>query len=355
MEENQIQKRLSAAEDAPLVSLSPPSNSNFRFFAVLLICCAMLTAVFAACALLIKSGVVGKDGGFLSFFQGGTVEGESEDRPHESQPRDPLPKDETPLPDGGIPIISKDLSYAELGGGYLHNETPYSPNLSELIKRDPFVAQTGDGPQVLILHTHTSESYLEQGTAFLDGAPGDVTYSKEESQNVISVGKALVDVLNEKGITAIHCTVMHDAPTLSGSYERSAKTVQRYLEQYPSISYVIDLHRDAVMTSEGEYIRTCSSDPSVAQIMAVVGSDCNGTKHPLWEENLALALQLREALNQKLPNVCRPVSLRNASYNQELAPRFLLLEIGSGANSVKEAQNAARLVGETLADLIYAR
>ena len=53
--------------------------------------------------------------------------------------------------------------------------------------------------------------------------------------------------------------------------------------------------------------------------------------------------------------LCRPVSLRNSSYNQELAKYALILEIGTAANSVEEAKRAAVLVGETLADLIYAR
>ena len=355
MENKELQNRLPASEDAPPISILPPSHSHFRFFAVFLICSALLIAVFAVSAVLVKGGIFGKQDFRFPFFKDDA--GEASDGPslqnggsHASEP-----DRADPIPEGATPIITKDLSYTELGVGYLHNETPYSPNVAALLKKELFSFSSGDAPQVLILHTHTSESYLEEGTAYFNGAPGDLTYSREETQNVLAVGKELADPLNEKGITAIHCTVMHDAPTLSGSYERSAQTVRQYLERYPTLTCVIDLHRDAVMTSGGEYVRTESSDPSTAQIMAVVGSDCNGTAHPNWEENLALALQLRETLNQKISNVCRPVSLRNASYNQELAPHFLLLEIGSGGNTVEEAKSAARLVGEALADMLYPR
>lgn len=348
----ETQNCLPSGENAPRISLDPPANSRFRFFAVFLVCCALLVAVFAASAVLIKSGILGEKD-FLLFGKEGADSTSDEIASSEEERRDPAA--DFPIPDGAIPIVSKDLSYSALGSGYLHNETLYAPSVSELLKRDLLPVQSGDAPQILILHTHTSESYLEEGTTFLEGAPGDLTYSKEEDQNLLAVGRALAEALNEKGITAIHCTVMHDEPTLSGAYERSAETVRQYLKEYPTITYVIDLHRDALMTSDGEYVKTASSDPSIAQIMAVVGSDCNGTSHPNWEENLALSLQLREALNQKVPNACRPVSLRNASYNQELAPRFLLLEIGSGGNSVEEAKNAARLVGEVLAELLYAR
>ncbi len=354
MEEKQYQESLPAADMAPAVSLTPHENSKFRFFAVFLICCAVLTAAFAASALLV-GGENREGSGFWSFFREESAETDATTPEASDTAQGESPKEEAPDLLGKISVVSKDLSRPDLGEFYIHNETLYKPNASELLSRELLGLQPSDQPQVLILHTHTSESYFTHAQDFLDGAPGDLTYSKDAEENMIAVGKVLCEVLNEKGITAIHCTVMHDSPTLAGSYERSAETVRNYLKQYPTISYVIDLHRDAVMTSDGEYVRTEASDPDTAQVMAVVGSDCNGTAHALWEENLALALQLRAALNQRLPALCRPVSLRNASYNQELAPRFLLLEIGSGANTVEEAKNAARLVGEVLADLLQAR
>ncbi|MBQ8439233.1 MAG: stage II sporulation protein P [Clostridia bacterium] len=351
MEENKLQNQLPSAEHAPTVSLASPKNSHLRFFAVFLICCAILIAAFAASAALIQGdGGKGMEG-LWSLFKAPATSGSKDDVTEAPNSENPPP----PKPAEGILIFSRDLSYPELGTSYIHNETIYTPNVSELLNRELLGLSQSDSPQVLILHSHTRESYLTEKRDHLDGAPGDATYSDDPNENMIAVGKALADTLKQKGITAIHCTVMHDTPTLGGAYERSAETVRNYLKEYPSISYVIDLHRDAILTSEGEYIRTESSDPNTAQVMAVVGSDCNGTRHSQWEENLALALQLREALNQRLPGLCRPISLRNASYNQELAPRFLLLEIGSGANTAEEAENAARLVGETLADLLQAR
>ena len=342
------------------VSLTPHANSKFRFFTVFLICCAILIAAFAASAILMR----GKGEDFFhklgSFWkddanQGGehatdasTAEQENEPSLENGEPS----KD--PIPDGAIKIVSKDLSYSALGSSYVHNETPYQFNVAELLTRQLLRLQKSEEPQVLILHTHTSESYLPMPQDYINGAPGDVTYSKDASQNILAVGEVLCNSLNQKGITAIHCTVMHDEPTLNGSYERSAQTVRQYLNLYPSIQYVIDLHRDAVLTQEGEYVRTVvqAGEKSAAQVMAVVGSDCNGTSHPRWQENLALALQLRQELNQSIPTLCRPTSLRKASYNQELAPYFLLLEIGSGANTLEEATYTAGLVGEALAKLI---
>jgi stage II sporulation protein P len=343
------------------IPLVPHSHTKFRFFAVFLICCAILIAAFAVSAVLMRGNGEDFFRGLGSFWK--NDDGQTDDPnatqdstvDQEKQPSLEAPTQPSdPIPEGAIRIVSKDLSSLALGSSYIHNETPYSFTVADLLTRPLLKLKVSDAPQVLILHTHTSESYLPRLQDYINGAPGDSTYSKDASQNVLAVGEALCKSLNQKGITAIHCTVMHDEPTLNGSYERSSETVREYLKLYPTIQYVIDLHRDAVLTQNGEYVRTVTQlgERSVAQVMAVVGSDCNGTTHSRWQENLALALQLRQTLNQKCPTLCRPASLRKASYNQELAPYFLLLEIGSGANTVEEAIYTAGIVGEALAELI---
>ena len=95
------------------------------------------------------------------------------------------------------------------------------------------------------------------------------------------------------------------------------------------------------------------SHPIFRQIARlVVGSDAGGWQHDTWEGNLALALQLREELNQGERNLCRPIMLKKATYNQEMAPYAILLEIGTGANSIDEAIAAATLAGEAFAKVI---
>ena len=274
--------------------------------------------------------------------------------PDSKEPNPPSEVPDEPIPDGAIAVVNRDLSCPTLGASYLHNETAYDPNVSLLLQTDVSSPVTSE-PLVLILHTHTSESYLKKGQTYLTGDLGEATYSSDEEENMLAVGQELCKVLNQKGITALHCTVMHDDPTLSGSYARALRSIEFYLTHYPSIRYVIDLHRDSVLTSDGEYIRATASDSeeSVAQMMAVVGSDGGGETNERWEGNLALALQLREELNHAIPSVCRPVTLRNETYNQELAPYSLLIEVGTGGNCIEEALAAARLLGEALSNLIY--
>ena len=61
MENKELQNRLPASEDAPPISILPPSHSHFRFFAIFLICSALLIAVFAVSAVLVKGGVFGDE------------------------------------------------------------------------------------------------------------------------------------------------------------------------------------------------------------------------------------------------------------------------------------------------------
>ena len=339
---------------------------KYRVFAVFLVCAAMLIAAFAISAVWMERGGADWLGGVFGGDNdpsdvppetdgtdredGGNAGGTESESQSEQEP-------EAVIPEGATPIKPLDLSALSLGSDYIHNETPYAPNVLTLLEKKVATESKGDKPLVLILHTHTSEAYLPVGTLYVEGSLGDATYSRDMARNILSVGEVLCDTLNKKGITAIHCAVMHDDPTLSGSYLRAAETVKAYLQMYPSIEYVIDLHRDAVTTSDGAFVRAVTEydGEEVAQVMAVVGTDCNGTAHENWSGNLALALQLRSALNQGGEALCRPVSLRNSSYNQELAKYALILEIGTAANSVEEAKRAATLVGEALAELIYER
>ena len=339
------------------VHLEGTFREKFRGFTLALICCALLVAAFAISAIW-KSA----DGSWFHGQDGLLGDGETDmessteapTAPQETAEDTTVDNQEIEIPDGATPVIPMDLAYLNLGENYIHNETAYRPDVPALREIVLPKLAVNRSPAVLILHTHSSESFLENGTTYVEGNVGDATYSKDETRNVLALGDLLCRTLNQKGITALHCTVMHDDPSLRGSYDRAAQTVKAYLKQYPEIVLVIDLHRDAVMTSDGEFVRSVSAglDEPVAQVMAVVGTDGNGTPHDTWKRNLALAVQLRDRLNQNGASVCRPISLRNASYNQELSPMSLLLEIGTGGNAMEEAERAVLLVGEALAALL---
>ena len=329
------------------VPLSPKPFRRSRHFGAFLICCALFVAGFALTALWHDKG------GDLWEKQDSIDSPLQSTPPEEAVPNEPSVPEEIVIPKGATPIVTYDLSHVGQGSGYLNNQTVYSPNINALLGVDVTTKRTQE-PMVLVLHTHTSEGYLSHSATYFEGDFGEITYTQDETRNMLSIGKAFIAALNKNGITAIHCTVMHDEFGLTGSYERAAKSIRFFLEHYPSIQYVVDLHRDAILTAEGEYVRAATEigGESVAQILPVVGSNAGGWEHDAWEGNLALALQLREELNQNNTSLCRPVMLKSATYNQEMAPFAILLEIGTGANSIDEAIAAATLAGEAFAKVI---
>ncbi len=264
--------------------------------------------------------------------------------------------DYTKVPSGQIPIVPMDLSLYSNGNDFLYNDTGYNPSISNLLET-PFIFPNStyptNYPLVLIVHTHTSEAYSADGAISYKDDGGELARSSDTAKNVIAVGDVMAEILNQNGIKTLHCYVIHDE-SYKDSYSRSAETIKRYLKDYPTIRLVIDLHRDSIMNSKGDLIRPVilENGQTVAQVMAVIGSNYSGQSHPCWQDNLQLALQLRQKLNDKYTNICRPVSLRSTTYNQELSPLSILLEIGASGNSLEEAQRAARLVGLSLCELM---
>ncbi len=267
--------------------------------------------------------------------------------------------DYSAVPQGEIPIIPMDLSLVEYGNNYIHNSTGLAPNINALMNMKledkpeiEFLSNSG-GPKVLIIHTHGTETYSKNGAiSYLDDGT-DITRSFDTEKNVVAVGRILKERLVKAGINTLHCEIMHDETEYRNSYNRSAETIRRYLELYPTIELVIDLHRDAILKSSGELVRpvTVADGEVAAQVMCVVGSNWGGESNPNWERNLALALQLRKELNDEYDNICRPAYLKSSTYNQELSKYSLLLEIGSSGNSLEEALVSAEKIADAIISL----
>lgn len=208
------------------------------------------------------------------------------------------------------------------------------------------------GPLVLIISTHTSESYLPAGTEFY--LPDvELARSDDPSQNMIAVGEELCRVLESAGIPTLHIKTAHDRDGVGRAYIESAKSISQALASYPSIRYVIDLHRSAEVDAEGNLIRESVriGDERFARISIDV-SGCGECPSERVELNLALALQLNERLSDFYADLTRPVRISDGCYNADLAPRSLRIEIGSCASTLQEAKRSATLLGEALTLLL---
>ena len=241
-------------------------------------------------------------------------------------------------------------TYLELpGGGLLRNCTDIDPDyLLEQCAREPdFDVDISAGPLVLIMHTHTTESYEPYERDFYDSSFSSRTTDLEKS--VAAVGGAIASELEKAGIGVIHDETVHDYPQYTGAYDRSAKTVAEYLEEYPSIKIVIDVHRDAIEEDSVRYAPAVEiNGESAAQVMII----CGCTNVPQYRYNLRIASRLQSQIESDWAGLTRPLLFDERNYNQEMTHGSFLIEMGSNANSLGEAVYSGSLVGQSLAEVI---
>ena len=207
--------------------------------------------------------------------------------------------------------------------------------------------------QVLIVHTHTSEAYTpEPGWEYEQSAP---FRTRDPARSVVRVGEELASELRRLGIGVIHDATVCDDTDFSHAYEHSFDVIEAQLAAHPSIQIVLDIHRDAMVDSEGNALAvTCEPDGDCARLMLVVGTDEGGLYHPNWQENLSFALKLQTLLERQTPGLCRDLSLRQERFNQHFTPCSILVEVGASGNTLAQALPAARYLAHALAELIRA-
>ena len=220
---------------------------------------------------------------------------------------------------------------------------------------DPIeIHATGEGPQVLIYHTHSTEAYTPDGSDTY--TPSGDYRTRDKNQNVVRIGTELTKVLEARGIGIVHITDIFDDPAYNGSYGRSLAAAEQALAEHPEIQVTIDLHRDAILTDDGQQYRlaTTLGGVDVAQLMLVIGTDASGLEHPNWEQNMNFAVNLQADLNGAYPGLMRDVNLRAQRFNTHLRPGSILLECGASGTTLAEAIRAVQLFGNVLADRLLA-
>jgi len=234
------------------------------------------------------------------------------------------------------------------GGMVIKNETSYELDLNSLVSAGTNVTLSASGPQILIIHTHGSEAYTSDGK---DSYAMTDNYRTEDKQySVIRVGDELSSCLESYGLRVLHDRNIYDYPSYTGSYAKSGDAIGKYLKQYPSISVVLDVHRDSIGSGDAVYktIAEANGEPC-SQVMLLAGTGENGLEHSKWEENLKFALYLQSSIVKKYPTLARPIALEKERYNQQLTTGSLILEVGSSGNTLSEALNAVRLFADAVA------
>ena len=216
---------------------------------------------------------------------------------------------------------------------------------TRFLGEDLSIKQDSKVPQILIYHTHSQET-------FVDSREG------KEEDTIVGVGNYLTDLLEEKyGYQVIHVTDAFDmmGGTLdrSKAYDYARTSIEKVLEENPTVEVVIDLHRDGV--PDDRRLVTEVNGKSTAQLLFYNGLSYTVNQgavsylpNPYIEENLAFSFQLEYQAAQYYPDLYRGIYLAGLRYNLHLKPRALLLEAGAQTNTVEEVRNAM----EPFADIL---
>ena len=241
--------------------------------------------------------------------------------------------------------------YLSQNGVYLYDRT--GKGLDESVFTAGAIHFTlGEGPQILIVHTHGSEAYSQtDGLTYQESDPYRTT---DCSRNMVRVGEEMAQIFRENGFEVIHDTNLYDYPAYNGAYDRSGAAVKDWLAKYPTIKIILDVHRDALVGTDGSIYKLVSEEngEKVAQVMLVVGTDGSGASHPYWIDNLALAIRYQQELISDYVSLARPVVLRNSRYNQNLSAGSLLVEVGGHGNTLTEALAGARLFAQSVSQVL---
>jgi len=283
--------------------------------------------------------------------------------PSPSEPVTSAPPLSTPVPQPPVPEEKKgkilEEQFKRIGQGFGNvfvknsNAEQYAFDVEKKLKAKPDFKYQKGKVQVLIVHTHTTEAFESQDLGYYIKETSMRTTDKAKS--IVAVGDKIAQQLEAAGIGVVHDSTYHDYPGYNGAYGRSEVTIQNYLKKYPSISVVIDVHRDAITRSGGVRVKPTAviNNQKSAQVMIITGTDNGGKlKFPDWEYNLRFALQWQQQMETNAPHLTRPVDFCARRYNMHLTRNSVLLEVGSEANTLDEALYAGELAGKALADVL---
>lgn len=290
---------------------------------------------------------------FLIYLQTGRVVRYSESSQQPSvQPPVEQPQEEKPPAqqmgqqeqESQLPVFTED----DLEAVSITYGCSYRPDLQKLITQQQKWTLAGDGPKVLIVHTHATEGYQKQ--------PGQ-TYEEygayrtlDDRYNMVSIGDEVARVLEAGGVEVLHDRSYHDYPSYNGSYGNARVSIEEYLRKYPTIEMVLDIHRDASDGADGKQLTTSAvvGGQKSSQLMVVVGTNASGNYHPGWQDNLSAALQLSAMLERQNPGITRPISLRSERFNMDLTKASLLIEVGGAGDTHDQAILAANALARGL-------
>ena len=193
-------------------------------------------------------------------------------------------------------------------------------------------------PIIYLYNTH-------QGEAYDDYSVYDATY------------KLANELHNDKYYTYFE---ENSIPTFLNNnkmkYKESYKASRFYLnkahENYKSIKYYFDIHRDSISKDK---VTLNYKGKNYAKILFLIGLE--NKNH---DQNYEESQKLSNIINNHIPNLSKGIYKKegkkvNGVYNQDFDPNTILVELGGEENTIEEAVNTIEILSKVLSKYIGGR
>lgn len=263
---------------------------------------------------------------------------------------------------GGVDrsLVPADISHADADEDSTHElSDEIRIQINQIKVDDKPIEMTGDGPKILIYHSHSRESYRQDPRNPYKEAYAEAYRSNDMDYTVVKVGSVLAQYLTDRGLAVLHDKTNHEKGNYNASYTRSLETLKKRMADYESLQMFIDIHRNAYgknsRKTPDEDVVVINGE-RVARLMLVVGTGegvVGGfNEKPNWKENAKLAIKLTNKLNELYPGLAKDVYYKNGRYNQHVSTNAILVEVGSNLTTLAEAERAAEYLAEAISQII---
>ena len=197
-------------------------------------------------------------------------------------------------------------------------------------------------PVIYIYNTHQKEEYIGGILDDYDVMPSVFLASKRLKENLMKLG---IETIIEE--TNMEEELYNRGLNFNYSYRLSKELLLNKINEYPSLEYFIDLHRDAI-PYDRSVITYLNKD--YAKVLFVIGIDL-----PTYQDNAALAKTISDKLNQYVPGISRGIMYKNhgnGDYNLDVSSNALLIELGGEYNKFSEVNNTLGILATCYMEVI---
>lgn len=207
----------------------------------------------------------------------------------------------------------------------------------KLIIPEKQVISVSKEPTIYIYNTHQSEDYDPGSLREYNITPTVYMASsmllsalKKYQYHAIVENENISNLLKSYGLS------------YKDSYKISRILLENRINEYSSLKYFIDIHRDSTSG------KITIDEITYAKLMLVLG-----TNHQNYQENEALYKKIYEYLNKNYPGSIKEIRYANQNiFNQDFSSNLILVEVGGVENTIDEVYNSINILAEALSQVI---